>query len=106
MKKILISRKREIRKEEIQSSNRKFQGVSIPNTSGLQCQKIQKKQPKQTVSHNQEKAEISECKCCECWENYVQKSKEDYSMECVRCTNWLHELSSAFKEKFFACSRK
>jgi len=58
MKKLIISRKTEIRKEEIQSNNRKFQGVSIPSTSTLQCQKMQKNQSIQTDNYNQETTEF------------------------------------------------
>lgn len=107
LKKLIISREREINKEEIQSSNsRTFQPLSIPNTSGLQCQKKKKNQSIQTDDCNQEAAEISKSKCSECLENHVQNSKEDNSIERVRCRNWLHGFSSPFKEKCFDCSRK
>jgi hypothetical protein len=40
----IISRKNEISKEEIKSKSREIESINSPNTSGLQGQKIQKKE--------------------------------------------------------------
>jgi hypothetical protein len=43
MKKLIISRKSEKRKEEIKSQNIEIESVKMPNTSGLEGRKMQKR---------------------------------------------------------------
>jgi hypothetical protein len=71
---------------------KKTESVNSPNTSGLQGQKIQKKNSLEKDFPNQETSEDSDTKCCECWRNYLQTSKEDDWIKCVSCRNWLHDF--------------
>jgi hypothetical protein len=105
LKKLIISRKRERNKKDIKSKGREIENVNSPKTSGLQGEKMQKKNSIKTDIHNQEAAEDSEKKCCVCWENYVKTAEHDGWIECVSCRNLLHEFCSPYKDKCFGCGR-
>jgi hypothetical protein len=87
--KLILSRKSEQEKRN-KLRSREIESVNIPKTTGLQAQKMHKEMSiKQMFIINRH--ENSE-KFCECWENYVQTTKENDRIECVFCSNWLHEF--------------
>jgi len=63
LKKIIISRKTEISKEDIVKEQRKRK-CEQPQYSGLQEHKMQRKKTIKTDIHYQETSEFSETKCC------------------------------------------